>query len=86
MIEKLTRADRKAHAQEFIRRHRDAVLKTFAETKGDWHARMEATKAHMYRILRGLSPQNRHLARRIEIAVVRVLKEAETKVMARRTV
>ena len=75
-----SRVDRRRHAQEFIRRNRDAVLKTYVETEGDWEVKHEAGMAHMRRIFRGLKPNQRHMARRIELAVVKVLKEAKEKV------
>ncbi|MBA7602092.1 hypothetical protein ES703_09178 [subsurface metagenome] len=74
-----SRADRRRHAQEFIRRNRDAVLRTYIETEGDWEAKHEAGMEHMRRIFRGLEPNQRHMARRIEFAVVKVLKEAKEK-------
>lgn len=74
-----SRADRRRHAQDFIRRNRDAVLRTYVETEGDWEAKHEAGMAHMERIFRGLEPNQKHMARRIEFAVVKVLKEAEKK-------
>lgn len=71
-----SRADRRRHTQEFIRRCRDAVLRTYAETEGDWEAKHAAGMDHMRRILRGFAPNQRHMAQRVEIAVVRILKAA----------
>lgn len=82
---KPSRRDRKLKAEGFIRRHKDAVLRTLIETEGNWSDKMAAVEEHLYRILRGLAPQNKHFASRITIAVAQALREAESKVMKRKS-
>jgi predicted transcriptional regulator len=73
----MTRKEKQAKTEAWIHEQRQRVLKVFLEAKGDTIGdQIKSANEELVRIQKSLTPQNRHLAKRVALAVAKVICEA----------